>query len=81
MERRKIKDSTMRLGKVKVNLEYVVDLDNEAMVVHAKDSLVEDIYSAVKNNEVDWLVVTIPDCKDVSESDILEFLKEQENEE
>ena len=31
----------MRLGKVKLNLEYVFDLDDENMVDHAKDALLD----------------------------------------
>jgi len=32
----------MRLGKVIFKAEYVVDLDNEEMVSHAKDSMLEE---------------------------------------
>lgn len=37
----------MRLGEVFVEIRYVVDLDNETMVNHANDALVEDITQMV----------------------------------
>ena len=66
----------MRLGRVLLP-GYVVDLDDADMVERAKVSLYEDIYTAVKYNEVgDWIYVEEDDVK-LSESDIAEFLKEE----
>jgi len=33
----------MKLGRVAINVGYVVDLDNQSMVEHAKQSILEDI--------------------------------------
>jgi hypothetical protein len=67
----------MRLGKVKLAIEYVVDLDDETMVTSAQDCIVDDIYNAVKYSEVaQWL--NIEEDKNLSESDIPEFLREEE---
>ena len=38
-----------RLGRVEFNIGYVVDLDDENMIDHAKESIYEDILSAFKN--------------------------------
>jgi len=67
----------MRLGKVRIAHEYVVDLDNEEMVDHAKVALCEDIYSAMKYNEVDALITVDKNGQGVTESDIPEFLTEE----
>jgi hypothetical protein len=68
----------MRLGKVKIEIEYVVDLDNDDMVEEATNCLYEKIMNAVKYNEVfDYIKVTDED-KTLKEKDIPEFLKEDE---
>jgi hypothetical protein len=41
----------MRLGRVFIDISYVVDMDNEEMVSSAKESLIEDVMSMVKHNE------------------------------
>ena len=67
----------MKLGKVVINLEYVVDLSNERMVNEAKDALYEDLMSAYKYNGLaDWIGVREGD-EGLSESDIPEFLLEE----
>jgi hypothetical protein len=69
----------MNLGKVRVNLEYVVDLDNEDMVTYAKDALYEDLMTAHKYNGIaDW--ITVVEAPEASENDIPEFLLEEEDE-
>jgi hypothetical protein len=65
----------MRLGKAKVFLEYVVDLDNKDMIDHALGALYEDLMSAYKNDEVHHLFVTEEDSS-LKEEDIPEFLLE-----
>jgi len=70
----------MRLGRVRVLHEYVIDLDNKEMVDHAKEALAEDIFSAVKYNEVGHLLEIDRDGHGLEESDIADFLKEGENE-
>ena len=67
----------MKLGKVVINLEYVVDLDNKEMVEHAQDALYEDLMSAYKYNGLaNWIGIKEGD-ENLSESDIPEFLLEE----
>lgn len=66
-----------RLGKVVIDIGYVVDLDNEGMVGDAKDALYEDVMNAVKFNEVDCWIKVI-DAPDAKEEDIPEFLANNE---
>jgi len=68
----------MRLGKVQVTFEYVVDLDNQEMVDYAKESIREDIDSAVKyTNPINIIQEDMEECKFLEESDIAEFLLDQ----
>jgi len=71
----------MRLGRVRVSIEYVVDLDNKEMVDHAKDCIVEDIDNAVKFNEEHTLLEIDTDGHGLEESDIPEFLLENQEQE
>jgi hypothetical protein len=69
-----------RLGRVCVNTGYVVDLDNEDMVQHAKDALYEDLENASKHNEWhQW--IQIEKKIDAKEVDIPTFLIEEDDEE
>ena len=69
-----------RLGKVRFAIEYVVDLDDDAMVDEATDCIAEDIMNAVKHNEVDaYIKITDPDPS-LKESDIPSFLTETDEE-
>ena len=70
----------MRMGRVTIDMGYVVDLDNQKMVNNAIDCLYEDAMSAVKYNElVAWIKVhDAPEAKPV---DIPEFLLEISNDE
>jgi uncharacterized protein (DUF433 family) len=68
----------MRLGKVKIVVEYAVDMNDEDMILHAKDCLLEDIYNAIKFNEMD-LYVKVEEDKNLTEKDIPDFLREEEN--
>lgn len=66
-----------KLGKVIINIGYVVDLNNQTMVDEAVDCIVEDIHNAVKYNELfDW--VEVVEAPDADESDIPDFLLDQE---
>jgi len=67
----------MRLGKVVVNMGYVVDLDNENMVESAKEALYEELMTAHKYNGVANWIGVITDGEGLSESDIPEFLIEE----
>jgi hypothetical protein len=69
---------TKRLGRIQLNLSYVVDLNDDEMVQTAKECLFEDINSMVKHNEL-WETITIKDDPKAKESDISSFLlKENE---
>jgi len=65
----------MKLGRVFIDLGYVVDLDNEEMVWQARDSLIEDVYNAIKYDELSMLV-NEEERDDVDEDQIPEFLLE-----
>ena len=67
----------MRLGKIAIGIGYVVDLDNEEMVNHAKQSLYEDMTNSVKYREIyDW--ISIMKDGDFKEEDIPQFLLDGE---
>jgi len=71
----------MKLGRVGFISSYVVDLDDDVMVDRAIDCLYEDITNAVKNNELEYSIGVLPnnvDPVDLSEEDIPEFLKGEE---
>lgn len=69
---------TKRLGRIQLNLSYVVDLNDNEMVQTAKECLFEDINSMVKYNEL-WEAITIKEDSKAKESDISSFLlKENE---
>ena len=64
----------MRLGKVVFHREYLVDLDYEPMVQHAKDALIEDIAGA-NEKELEWSLDYEKECDgDITVNDIEEFL-------
>jgi hypothetical protein len=67
----------MRLGKVSFKSEYIVDLDNEDMVQHAKDAIVEDLESAVRYGSS----CNVEEAPEASEGDIAEFLLDFDQEE
>lgn len=76
----KTSEKKMRLGRVAINTGYIVDLDNEEMVQHAKDSLYEDIYNAiVKSNEI-FNYIVIEQNMDAKEEDIPSFLLDEDDE-
>ena len=71
----------MRLGKVTMDMGYVVDLDNEDMVSEARDCMYEDLTDAVKYDELkSWITVGEPDSS-LNEGDIPEFLSPDEGDE
>ena len=65
----------MRLGRVYFNASYVVDLDNQDMVDHAKECVYEDVENSVKHNEVACWIYTEEDPS-LTEGDIAEFMTE-----
>jgi hypothetical protein len=64
----------MRLGKITIDLEYVVDLDNEEMVEYAKNCIYEDVMSAMKYNEIQNYIKVGDEDKSLTEDDIPAFL-------
>jgi len=73
----KEKPTGKRLGKVYIPTKYVVDLDNESMVDEARECMIEDIMSAIKHDEMPYWV-DIAEDNSLSESDIPDFLKHEE---
>ena len=73
----------MRIGRVFLKLEYVVDLDNMAMVEQARDILYDDIIKVAAGKAVDDIDVLIKEEEDksLSEDDISPLLLEEEWEE
>lgn len=70
----------MRLGRVIINMNYVVDLDNPQMVEEAKSSVYEDIMNAVKYNELSFYIDIVED-NTAKEGEIPEWLSSNEHEE
>jgi len=67
------------MGRVILDINYIVDMDNEDMVKHAIESLYEDLMQGVKyGNITDWIDVV--EDKNATEDMIPEFLLEKENE-
>lgn len=64
----------MRVGTVSIVISYPVDMDNEDMVLHATDCLLEDVSNAIKFNEM-ALYVKVKEDKTLTEKDIPEFLR------
>ena len=66
------------MGRVILDINYIVDMDNEDMVKHAIESLYEDLMQGVKyGNITDWIDVV--EDKNATEDMIPEFLLEKEN--
>lgn len=63
----------MRLGRVSLRMEYVIDLDNENMVYEARDCIVSDVDEMVKFDEYDHYIKYEEDGN-LSERDIPSFL-------
>lgn len=69
----------MKLGRVCLDLNYIVDMDNDEMVKHAIESLYEDLMQGVKYGDITNWIDVIED-KNATEDMIPEFLLEKENE-
>ena len=74
-----MKKNKKRIGKVCINIEYVVEMDNEEMVERAKRCLVEDLMNIAKYDEYEANIDVVEDKK-AKESDIPEFLQEDNSE-
>ena len=69
----------MKIGKVYLTMEYIVDLDNETMIEEAKQCLYDDLMTIYKYDEVFNHIDTAP-VADATEDDIPEFLLDQGDE-
>lgn len=68
----------MKLGRICVDLNYIVDMDNDEMVRHATEALYEDLMQGIKYGDLaDW--IRISEDKDAKEDMIPEFLLEEKN--
>jgi hypothetical protein len=66
----------MKLGKVKVTMDIVVDMDDPEMVTDAKRMLYEELMNSYKYDELfDW--IDVEEAPDASENDIPECLTEE----
>ena len=64
----------MKLGKVKISHEYVVDLEKPDQIDDAKEALYTDLMNAVKFDEV-YSLINVEEAPEATESDIPDFLK------
>lgn len=69
----------MRLGRISFTTDYVVDLDNKAMVVHAMTAIQEDLLAAFKGDSIEDYVL-IKEDSSLSADMICEFLLDEEEE-
>ena len=68
----------MKLGRISLDLNYIVDMDNEEMVRHATEALYEDLLQGVKYGDLaNW--IRISEDKDAKEDMIPEFLLDEQN--
>jgi len=65
----------MRMGYVRLVIDYAVDLDNPEQVEIAKDFVCEDVDSAVKFNEIEGYIEIVEDSS-LTEDDIHEGILE-----
>jgi len=73
----------MRIGRVFMKLEYIVDLDNTGMVERARDMLYDDIIKIAAGkatDDIDALIQEEPDPS-LTEDDISPLVLEEEWEE
>ena len=69
----------MKMGRVCLDLNYIVDMDNEEMVKRAYECLYEDLMQGVKYGNIGNWIDVIED-KNANPSMIPDFLLEKENE-
>ena len=66
----------MKLGRISLDLNYIVDMDNDDMVAHATEALYEDLMQGVKYGDLaNW--IRISEDKEAKEDMIPEFLLEE----
>lgn len=67
----------MKMGRISLDLAYVVDMDNEDMVNRAKECFYEDIMQAVKYGELGSWIDVQPDNQATPDM-IPQFLTEED---
>jgi predicted transglutaminase-like protease len=68
----------MKLGRISLDLNYIVDMDNDEMVRQATEALYEDLMQGIKYGDLaNW--IRISEDKDAKEDMIPEFLLEEQN--
>ncbi len=68
----------MKLGRIYLDLNYIVDMDYEDMVRHATEDIYEDLMQGIKYGDLaNW--IRINEDKDAKEEMIPEFLLEEQN--
>jgi hypothetical protein len=68
----------MKLGRISLDLNYIVDMDNDEMVRQATEALYEDLMQGIKYGDLaNW--IRINEDKDAKEDMIPEFLLEEQN--
>ena len=68
----------MKMGRVCLDLNYIVDMDNDEMVKQAVECLYEDIMQGIKYGNLSNWIDVIED-KNANPSMIPDFLLEKEN--
>ena len=65
----------MKLGKIVIDLGYVVDMNDADMIEESKRCFFEDLMNSIKYNELTGLMSIIKE-KGLKESDIPDHIKE-----
>ena len=69
----------MRLGRISFTTDYVVDLDNEAMVAHAMTVIHEDLFAMFKDDSIEDYVL-IEEDSSLTADMIHEFFLDEDEE-
>ncbi len=64
-----------KFTKVSFNIEYIIPADREDMLDLATECVIEDVYNAVKYDEV-FDCIEVESAPDATEEDVPDFLKE-----
>ena len=62
-----------RLGRIEFNIGYVVDFDDDDMISHAKDAILEDVINAL-NEGLQYNIIHNNPSNPMTEGDIPSFL-------
>jgi len=67
----------MRLGRVQIVIDCVVDLADEDMKWSGESAIIDDVYNMVKYGEVKSHIQEVED-KNLTEADLPEFLTQED---